>query len=39
MEKEILSIKNNSDHKINQKSIFHNYGHGGGGVSVGYGCV
>ena len=24
--------------KIGSKTIYHNYGHGGGGVSLGYGC-
>jgi len=23
---------------INEKIVYHNYGHGGGGISVGYGC-
>ena len=25
--------------KINNKIVFHDYGHGGAGVSIGYGCV
>ena len=25
--------------KIQGKTVYHNYGHGGGGVSLGYGCA